>query len=75
MLLTLSRALNQDAIGFQKEQTFMEQLQHVKMKWTEMGRPAPTLHGRVHMKEFKVQQSLYLFLTIGAAEMVLEISW
>jgi hypothetical protein len=54
-LMLLSRVLNQDIAGPQKEESFTKQLMHARMKWSEMGKPQPAIHGRHHNKEYNVR--------------------
>jgi hypothetical protein len=56
-LMLLSRVLNQDMAGPQKEHTFMMQVLNARIKWKEMKKPMPALQGRQHPIEFLV--SLY----------------
>jgi hypothetical protein len=58
-LLMLSRILNQELAGAQKEQSFMQQLVHARLKWTEMGEPQPAIQGRQHSPEFQVSPSTW----------------
>ena len=53
-LLLLSRVLNQDMAGPQKEATFMMQILNAKIKWKEMNCPKPSTLGRQHTLEFLV---------------------
>ena len=45
-LLLLSRVLNQDMAGPQKEATFMMQILNARIKWKEMNCPKPSTLGR-----------------------------
>ena len=53
-LLLLSRVLNQDMAGPQKEATFMMQILNGRIKWKEMNYPKPSTLGRQHTLEFLV---------------------
>ena len=53
-LLFLSRVLNQDMAGPEKEATFMMQLLNARIKWKEMDCPKPSTLGRQHPLEFLV---------------------
>ena len=52
--LLLSRVLNQDMAGFQKEATFRMQILNARIKWKEMNCPKPSTFGRQHTLEFLV---------------------
>jgi hypothetical protein len=54
-LMLLSRVLNQDMAGPQREHTFMMQVLNARIKWNEMKRPKPSTHGRQHPQEFLVR--------------------
>jgi hypothetical protein len=54
-LILLSRVLNQDIAGPQKEESFTKQLMHARMKLSKMGKPQPAIHGRHHNKEYNVR--------------------
>ena len=54
-LLLLSRVLNQDMAGPQKEHTFMMQVLNARIKWKEMNCPKPSAQGRQHPQEFLVR--------------------
>ena len=53
-LLLLSRVLNQDMAGPQKEATFMMQILNARIKWKEMNCPKPSTLGHQHTLEFLV---------------------
>ena len=53
-LLLLSRVLNQDMAGPQKEATFMMQILNARIKWKEMNCSKPSTLGRQHTLEFLV---------------------
>ena len=53
-LLLLSRVLNQDMAGPQKEATFMMQILNAKIKWKEMNCPKPSTLRRQHTLKFLV---------------------
>ena len=53
-LLLLSRVLNQDMAGPQKEATFMMQILNARIKWKEMNCPKPSTLGCQHTLEFLV---------------------
>ena len=53
-LLLLSRVLNQDMAGPQKEATFMMQILNAQIKWKEMDCPKPSILGHEHTLEFLV---------------------
>ena len=53
-LLLLSRVLNQDMAGLQKEATFMMQILNARIKCKEMNYPKPSTLGRQHSLEFLV---------------------
>ena len=53
-LLLLSRVLNQDMAGPQKEATFMMQILNARIKWKEMNCPKPSTLGRQLTLEFLV---------------------
>ena len=53
-LLLLSRVLNQDMVGPQKEATFMMQILNARIKWKEMNCSKPSTLGRQHTLEFLV---------------------
>ena len=52
--LLLSRVLNQDMAGLQKEVTFMFQILNARIKWKEMNCPKSSTLGRQHTLEFLV---------------------
>jgi hypothetical protein len=53
-VIHLSRALNQNVAGEQKEQSFTKQLQIARVKWREMGSPQPAYGGRAHTPAYLV---------------------
>ena len=53
-LLLLSRVLNQDMAGPQKEATFMMQILNARIKWKEMNYPKPSTLGCQHTFKFLV---------------------
>ena len=53
--MSLSWVLNQDLAGAQKEQSFLKQLEHARLKWTDMGKPQLAQQSRHHSAEFKVK--------------------
>lgn len=53
-VMHLSRALNQNVAGEQKEQSFLKQLATARIKWREMGSPQPAFGGRAHTAAYNV---------------------
>ena len=53
-LFLLSRVLNQDMVGPQKDATFMMQILNARIKWKDMNCPQPSTLGWQHSLEFQV---------------------
>ena len=53
-IVHLSKSLNQNIVGEQKEQSFMQQLRHAHIRWIDMGCPQPSYGGRAHSTEYNV---------------------
>ena len=58
-IMHLSKALNQNIAGEQKEQTFLTQLVYARLKWRDMGNPQPSFMGRAHAKEYLVHRNFF----------------
>ena len=54
-IIMLSRALNQNIAGAQREQCFTKQLVNARLKWREMGSSQPAYGGRVHSDAYMVE--------------------
>lgn len=57
-VIQLSRALNQNVAGEQKEQSFTKQLVNARIKWRDMGSPQPSFLGRSHSPEYLVRLAI-----------------
>ena len=55
-MMHLSKALNQNVAGEQKEQRFMQQLANARIKWRDLGSPTPAYGGRQHSAAYNVSR-------------------
>lgn len=53
-IMHLSKSLNQNIAGEQREQSFSQQLAHARLKWRDMNSPMPSFGGRAHSAEYNV---------------------